>query len=83
LQIINQGIKTKIQRDIIANIIQGKYAPATKYVRDVLDELYENIPENKRISFGRVYTVQVLTRYLFSSLVEMGANVYEIGTMLF
>ena len=67
----------------MANILQGKYAPAIKHVLDVLKELYNSIPENKRTSFGRVYTVQVLSRYLFSKLVEVGANVYEIGTTLF
>jgi 3-methyladenine DNA glycosylase AlkC len=48
-----------------------------------LQELYDSIPKNKRISFGRVYAVQVLSRYLFSKLVEKGGNVYEIGTTLF
>lgn len=67
----------------MANILQGKYAPAMKHVLDVLEELYNRIPDNKRTSLGRVYTVQVLSRYLFSRLVEIGANVYEIGTTLF
>jgi len=48
-----------------------------------LQELYDRIPRNKRISFGRVYTIQVLSRYLFSKLIEKGVNVYEIGTTLF
>jgi 3-methyladenine DNA glycosylase AlkC len=52
-------------------------------VVDVLKELYDNIPENKRISFGRVYAVQVLSRHLFSSLAKTNANVYEIGATLF
>jgi len=67
----------------MANILQGRYLPAIKHVPDVLEKLYNNIPENKRTSFGLVYTVQVLSRYLFSRLVEIGANVYEIGTTLF
>ena len=83
MQILNHDIETKIQRNIIANILQGKYVPATKHVADVLQELYDGIPKNKRISFGRVYTVQVLRRYLFSTLGEKGVNVYEIGTTLF
>jgi 3-methyladenine DNA glycosylase AlkC len=48
-----------------------------------LQELYDGIPRDKRISFGRVYTIQVLSRYLFSKLIEKGANVYEIGVKLF
>jgi 3-methyladenine DNA glycosylase AlkC len=83
LQILNHGIETKIQQDIVANVLQGKYALATKHVLDVLDVLYSNIPGNKRISFGRVYTVQVLSKHLFSSLVETNANVYEIAVALF
>jgi 3-methyladenine DNA glycosylase AlkC len=83
LQILNHDIETKIQKDIVVNVLQGKYALATKNVPDVLDVLYSNIPENKRISFGRVYTVQVLSKHLFSSLVEKNANVYAIAVALF
>jgi 3-methyladenine DNA glycosylase AlkC len=83
LQILTHDIETKIQQDIIANVLQNKHALATKRVADVLKELYGNIPENKRISFGIVYTVQVLSKYLFSSLVEINAEVYEISTALF
>ncbi len=73
----------KIQQDIIANVLQGNYARAIRHVQDVLSELYDNIPENKRTSFGRVYTVQALSRYLYLSLLEIGANVFEIGKTLF
>ena len=83
MQILTHDIETKIQQDIIANVLQNKHALATKRVADVLKELYGNIPENKRISFGIVYTVQVLSKYLFSRLVEMNAEVYEISTALF
>jgi 3-methyladenine DNA glycosylase AlkC len=83
LQILNHDIETKIQRDIIANVLQGKYVLATKHIVDVLKELYDGIPENKRTSFGRVYIAQVLSRYLFSELEKKGVNVYGIGTTLF
>ncbi len=83
MQIISQDIEKKIRHDIIANVLQGKYALAIKYMPYVLKALYESIPENKRISFGRVFTIQALSRYLFSSLSEMDANVYEIAATLF
>jgi 3-methyladenine DNA glycosylase AlkC len=83
LQILDHDIETKIQQDIIANVLQDKYGLAIKHVPDILDILYSNIPENKRISFGRVYTVQVLSKHLFSSLAEMNAKVYKIGAALF
>ena len=82
MKILDHEIETKLQA-IIANVLQGKYTLVIKHVPDVLEALYDNIPENKRISFGRVYTVQVLSRYLFSILVEINAKVYEIGATLF
>jgi 3-methyladenine DNA glycosylase AlkC len=83
LQIINNDIKTKIQHDIMDNVLQGKYASTVKSMPLILEALHGRIPENKRVSFGRVYTVQVLSRYLFSSLMERDANVYKIGATLF
>jgi len=82
LQIINHDIETKIQQGIIANVLQKRYDPAIKHMIDVLDELYDGIPDNKRSSYGVVYTVQVFSRYLFSRLSGKGANVYDIGTTL-
>ena len=83
LQILNHKIETKIQQGIIVNVLQRKYNLAVKHVPRVLEALYRNIPENKRISFGRVYTVQVLSRYLFLSLAENSAEPYEVGAALF
>jgi len=83
LQILKHDTETKIQQNIIANLLQGKYALAIKHVQGILDLLYDSIPENKRTSFGRVYTVQVLSKYLYSRLFETDANIYEIGTALF
>lgn len=54
-----------------------------KNVPHILRILYNSIPENKRVSFGVVYTIQVLSKYLFSSLSESGANVYKFAVALF
>lgn len=83
MQILTRDIKKRIQQDIITNVLQNNHAQATKHVADILKELYDGIPENKRISFGIVYTIQVLSKHLFTCFVERNANVYEIGATLF
>ena len=83
MQIINQDLRTKIKKGIVNSALQGNYVKALNYMSTVLKELYKNIPEKRRISYGRVYTIQVLSKYLFSSLVELGANVFEISEELF
>ena len=83
MQIIDHDLETKIKNDIVNNALQGEYTKTINHTSNILGALYDNIPENKRASFGRVYIVQLLSKYLFSSLVELGANVLEIGEALF
>lgn len=83
MQIINQDLATKIKKGIVNSALQGNYFQALNHTSTVLKELYKNIPEKKRISYGRVYTIQVLSKYLFSSLDELAANAFEISEELF
>lgn len=76
-------IKRWIQTAIVTNILHKNYDLALQEIQQVLTELYVNIPSTKRASYGRVYTIQVLGEYLFSTLEEMHAPIFEIGaTML-
>jgi 3-methyladenine DNA glycosylase AlkC len=83
LKLLNPELEAKIQRDITANLLQKKYTLAITHLSAILKELYAAIPDNKRISFGRVYTIQELSKYLFSNLAEANAAVYEVGSALF
>ena len=56
---------------------------ASKNIASVLGELYANIPENKRISYGRVHTIKVLAKYLYTHLEEGNAPVFEIASQLY
>jgi 3-methyladenine DNA glycosylase AlkC len=83
LHLIDKNIERRIQRDIVSHVLPREYASAIENVPRVLKVLYTGIPENKRLSFGRVYTIQLLSKYLFSSLSEIGADVYEFAVALF
>ena len=83
MNLFNEEIEAKIQQDIIANILQRKYRLAAKHVVASIENLYAAIPDNKRISIGIVYTIQELSKHLFSCLVKANAAVYEVGSTLF
>jgi len=83
LKLLNSEIEAKIQQDIVAGLLQQKYDGAIQHVPDVLDALYATIPDGKRVSYGRVYTIQELSKYLFSSLTKANAAVYEVGLAMF
>ena len=83
MDILNEEIKKKIQRDIINIVLQEKYNLAIKNISNIVDELYTNIPDDKRISYGIVYTIKVLSEYLYFRLIEINAPLYQITSKIF
>ena len=83
MNILNAEIESKIQKDIINLALQGKYALAVENIVPIMNELYTNIPDNKRISYGIVHVVRTLSEYLYTHLVENGAQVFQIALRMF
>ena len=83
MNILNDEIEERIQNDIIKNILQNENGLAIKNISNIFDELYANIPDDKRISFGRVHTIKVLSKYLHIRLAEANVPVYQIASNLF
>nr|MDO8081244.1 hypothetical protein [Candidatus Freyarchaeota archaeon] len=83
MKILSDKIEKKIQKDIIKVVLKKEYDSAIRNIADIHDELYANIPDKKRISYGRVHTIKVLSEYLYTRFVEIGAPVYQIASSIF
>ena len=83
MNILTAEIERKIQKNIINPVLQGQYAFAIGSINPIVDELYANIPDNKRISYGIVHVVKTLSEYLYTHLVEIDAPVYRIALHMF
>ena len=83
MNILTAEIERKIQKNIINSVLQGQYAFAIGSINPIVDELYANIPDNKRISYGIVHVVKTLSEYLYTHLVEIDAPVYRIALHMF
>jgi 3-methyladenine DNA glycosylase AlkC len=83
MEILNKEIETRIQNDIIDVVLRGEYDLARGNIVQVIDELYVNIPDNKRISYGIVHVIKTLSEYLYTHLVEEDAPVYRIASHIF
>jgi len=83
MEILNKEIETRIQNDIIDVVLRGKCDLARGTLVQVIDELYVNIPDNKRISYGIVHVIKTLSEYLYTHLVEEDAPVYRIASHIF
>ena len=83
MNILTAEIERKIQKNIINPVLQGQYAFAIGSINPIVDELYANIPDNKRISYGIVHVVKTLSEYLYTHLVEIDAPVYQVASHMF
>lgn len=82
MKLITKEIEDRVRNNIITSLVHEKYELAMDQVNRVLDELYANIPSNKRSSYGIVYTIKVLSKNLYSQLVEHKLPVYELAVLM-
>lgn len=83
MKILTPAIIKRVQSGIIDSITRREYYRASQEISSVLTELYANIPEKNRVSYGIVYTIKVLSEYLYTQLTRIGAPVYEVAGTLF
>ncbi len=82
MNILNGDIEKRIQNEIIKPVLSQQYDLATKNIPGIQTALHANIPDNKRISYGRFYTVKVLGEYLYDQLTAIDAPVLQISSNL-
>jgi len=83
MHILNDEIKQKIENSIIENCLNKKFDLAIENISKITDALYANIPDGKRISYGRVHTIKVLSEYLFNQLSDSDAPTFQIASSIF
>ncbi len=83
MKILDAQIEDKINQSILNPIAQDDFKTAIATLPVVLDYLHSQIPDNRRVSFGRVYTIKVLSEHLFAQLNQRGLSVYPIALKLY
>ena len=80
---MNREIEKKIQHDIIRPVLEKKYDLVIGNIPGIIDKLYANIPDNKCISYGIVYTIKVLSEYLYNRFIELDVQTFEVASNIF
>ncbi len=83
MKILTPAIAARIHSGIIDSIVGRQYYRASQEISKVLIELHASIPKENRVSYGIVYTIKVLSEYLYTQLTRIGAPVYEIAGTIF
>jgi hypothetical protein len=83
MELLNDKITTRIKSDIIDRILQGDYDSSVSNISIILGQLHDNIPDNKRISYGIVHTIKILSEHLYNRLADADAPVLRISVAIF
>jgi 3-methyladenine DNA glycosylase AlkC len=86
MNIFSEKIEKKIQTSVIKNVLQTRYDLAAKYISQIVQELHQNIPEKKRISYGIYSVIKDLGENLYNKFelkdipsFENAGEIYKIG----
>ena len=83
MDILDLHIKSTITDRILHPIQHGDFNSAIINLPSILDKLYTNIPDQRRSSFGRVYTIKVLSKYLYRQFMDAQLPVYDVASRIF
>lgn len=73
MDLLTDGIKQLVAEKILPNFKNNNVPAASQGIEAALAALYAKIPDHKRISYGLVYTIKVLSQYLFENKLSFPA----------
>jgi len=83
MNLLNEFILQEIEKKIIHPLLEKSYVSSLNWISNIQSELYQNIPDRKRISYGRFYTIKVLSRHIFTRLIDLKAPAFDISAKIF
>ncbi len=72
-----------VENEIIPKLLSDNIESGISHIHTTLIQLYNAIPDNKRISYGRVHVIKILSQLLFEKLVEVESPVFSISKKVF
>ncbi len=83
MKIIDGKLKVEIEESIVRGIERDDFLALGQTIRWYLNCLYKNIPTSKRISYGIVYTVKILSEYIFGIIETHSLSPLDFGMKLY
>ena len=82
MNLIPASIEIQIRQGILDKYLRGDHQAAVDHIRPVLDGMYAQIPEKKRISHGRYTTIKILAEKLFQEFQDAHLALLETGAIM-
>jgi hypothetical protein len=83
MELLNDKLTRRIKSDIIDRLLQDDYDSSICNISSILSQLHDNIPDNKRISYGIVHTIKILSEHLYTRLSDVEVSIFRIAAKIF
>ena len=83
MKLLTEEIERRIDGSIVESLRRGDYDLAMDAIPRAVDDIHASIPDNKRISYGIVYAIKVLTEYLHGRLVQVDVPLLSAASHMF
>jgi 3-methyladenine DNA glycosylase AlkC len=83
MNLLTDTLDKKIRKEIILPSENKDFEEAGSRIIAVQEEMYQNIPDNKRSSYGLVYTIKILANCIVKHLKQREINLLNIGTGIY
>jgi 3-methyladenine DNA glycosylase AlkC len=71
MKVLDGETGKRIDDSIVEFLRRREYGVAMDSIAQIVDDVHANIPDNKRVSYGIVYAIRVLSEYLYGRLVQV------------
>jgi 3-methyladenine DNA glycosylase AlkC len=82
MKLLNEEIERTIDESIVESLRAREYGLAMNAIPPVVDDLHANIPDSKRVSYGIVYAIRVLSEHLYGRLMQVSVPVLPAASHL-
>ena len=83
MKLLDKIHHTQIRKKLLPSLRNGTYGSAEEQISTLLDDLYNRIPQNRRISYGRVYTIKILAAAIHDLMRGDKMDILPIAGRLF
>jgi 3-methyladenine DNA glycosylase AlkC len=80
MKVLDGETEQRIDTSIVGALLGREYDLAMDAIPRVVDDIHANIPDNKRVSYGIVYAIKVLSEYLDGRLLEAGVPIFPAAS---
>lgn len=76
MRVLREEIERRTDASVVECLRRGDYGLAMDAIPQMVDDIHANIPDNKRVSYGIVFAIKVLSEHLYGRLLQARVPIF-------